>query len=165
MTTEIDTMKRSITSLLACLPQLFLCSACAAPPQAEKPAIQLQSLSYDEALQAYHSAGRDENYRCIHQAADNHYKTSADAKAVAIVIDDVLYLKLNGRLLELAQTEISEKAACYTNSGAQIEAGYLIVKQFNFSEYNESDDRNVELWVNTPDGTQHVKIFGNRCGV
>lgn len=158
-------MKRSITSLLAYLPLLFLCSACAAPPLAEKSVIQLQSLSYDEALQAYHSAERDENYRCIHQTADDHYKASADAKTVAIVIDDVLYLKLNGRLLELAQTEISEKAARYTNINARIEAGYTIVKQFNFSEYNESDDRNVELWVNTPDGTQHVKTFGDRCGV
>lgn len=165
MALEIDTMKRSITSLLAYLPLLFLCSACAAPPQTEKPAIQLQSLSYDEALQAYRGAGRDENYRCIHQAADDHYKASADAKAVAIAIDDVLYLKLDGRLLELAQTEISEKAARYTNSDARIEAGYSIVKQFNFSEYNESDDRNVELWVNTPDGTQHMKTFGNRCGI
>jgi hypothetical protein len=164
MATEIDAMKRNITSLLAYLP-LLLCSACTAPPQVEKPTVQLQSLPYDEALQAYHGAGRDESYRCIHQAADDHYKTSADAKAVAIVIDDVLYLRLDGHLVELAQTEISEKAARYTNSDARIEAGYSIVKQFNFSEYNESDDRNVELWVNTPDGTQHVKAFGNRCGV
>lgn len=165
MTTEIDTMKRNITSLLAYLPLLFLCTACAAPLQTEKPAIQLQSLSYDEALQAYHSAGRDENYRCIHQTADDHYKTSADIKTVAVVIDDVLYLKLDGRLLELAQTEISEKAARYTDSDARIEAGYSIIKQFNFSEYNESDDRNVDLWVKTPEGTQHVKTFGNRCGI
>jgi len=158
-------MKRSMTSLLACLPLLFLCTACAVTEQTEKPATQLQSLSYDEALQAYHSAGRDENYRCIHQAADDHYKTSADAQAVAIVIDEVLYLKRDGRLLELGQMEISEKAARYTNSEAQIEAGYSIIKQFNFSEYNESDDRNVDLWVKTPEGTQHVKTFGNRCGI
>ncbi len=158
-------MKRNITSLMAYLPLLFLCTACAAPLQTEEPAIQLQGLSYDEALQAYRGAGRDENYRCIHQAADDHYKSGTAAEAVAIVIDDTLYLKLNGRLLELRQMEISEKAARYTNSDARIEAGYSIIKQFNFSEYNESDDRNVDLWVNTPEGTQHVKTFGNRCGI
>lgn len=125
----------------------------------------MQYLSYNEALQAYHSAGRGETYRCIHQTADDHYKTSPDAKPVAIVIDDVLYLKRNGRLLELKQVEISEKTARYTTSDSQTEAGYSIIDQFNFSEYNESDDRNVELWVKTPAGTQHMKTFGNRCGI
>lgn len=164
MTTEIDAMKQKITSLLAYLPLLILCSSCASPLQAEEPAAPLQSLSYDEALQVYHSAAREENYRCIHHAADDRYRASTDAKIVAIVIDDVLYLKRGGRLLELGQTEISEKAARYTNSDARIEAGYSIIKQFNFSEYNESDDRNVDLWIKTPEGTQHVKTFGNRCG-
>lgn len=158
-------MKRSMTSMLTYLPLLLLCTACAVTPQAEKPVIQLQSLSYDEALQAYRGAARDENYRCIHQTADDLYKASTDAQIVAIVIDDVMYLKRNGVLLELGQIEISEKAAHYTNSDARIEAGYSIIKQFNFSEYNESDDRNVDLWVKTPEGTQHLKTFGNRCGI
>lgn len=158
-------MKLRTNALLAYLPLLFLCSACATQSQTEQSAAQIQYLSYNEALQAYHGAGRDETYRCIHQAADGHYKTSPDAKPVAIVIDDVLYLKRNGRLLELQQVEISEKAARYTTSDNQTEAGYSIIDQFNFSEYNESDDRNVELWVKTPAGTQHMKTFGNRCGI
>lgn len=158
-------MNRSMTSLMTYLPLLFLCTACAVAPQAEKPAIQLQSLSYDEALQAYRSAARDENYRCIHQAADDLYKSSTDAQILAIVIDDVLYLKRDGVLLELEQVEISEQAAHYTSADARVEAGYSIIKQFNFSEYNESDDRNVDLWVKTPEGTRHLKTFGNRCGI
>lgn len=158
-------MKRSLTSLLAYLSLLFLCTACAVTPKSEKPAIQLQSLSYNEALQAYRSDARDENYRCIHQATDDHYKTNVDAQILAIVIDDALYLKRDGVLLELGQIEISEKTAHYANTDAQIEAGYSIIKQFNFSEYNESDDRNVDLWVKTPDGIQHLKTFGNRCGI
>lgn len=151
--------------LLNRLALLLLCSACSAQMATTKPAIQLERLSYKEAVSAYRSANRDENYRCIHQVADEQFNAEPEAPAIAIAIDDVLYLKLNGRLLELTQTDISENSARYRSSDGKLEAGYSIIKQFNFSEYNESDDRYVDLWVKTPDGTQHVSTFGNRCGV
>ncbi|MDO9618122.1 MAG: hypothetical protein Q7J43_10630 [Pseudomonas sp.] len=152
-------------ALLAYPSMLFLCSACTVQPQKEKPSLQLQNLTYADALQAYRSTPRNENYRCTHQLADDNYTASADAKVVAVEIDDALYLRQDELLLELGQTQFSEKAARYENSISQIEAGYSIIKQFNFSEYNESDDRHVDLWVKTPKGTQHVKTFGHRCGI
>lgn len=151
--------------LLTQLTLLLLCSACSAQMATTKPAIALERLSYKEAVTAYRSANRDENYRCIHQIADEQYKAEPEASAIAIAIDDVLYLKFNGHLLELTQMDISETSARYISSDSKVEAGYSIVKQFNFSEYNESDDRYVDLWVKTPDGTHHVSTFGNRCGV
>lgn len=158
-------MKRRMIALLACLSILFLCSACTVQPQKEKPPLQLQNLTYVDALQAYRSTARDENYRCTHQLANDNYTASADAKIVAVEIDDVLYVRHDELLVELGQTQLSEKDAHYKNSIKQIEAGYSIIKQYNFSEYNESDDRHVDLWIKTPEGTQHVKTFGHRCGI
>lgn len=157
-------MKQRVISLSTCLPLLLLCSACRAQQPMESP-VQLQTLSYAEALQAYRHADRDENYRCIHQIADDQYKASSAAKPIAIVIDDALYLKLDGRLLELAQTDSDEKTAHFMSDTANVEAGYSIIKQFNFSEYNESDDRHVDFWVKTPSGKRQLKTFGNRCGI
>ena len=158
-------MKHRMITLLACLSIFFLCSACTVQPQKEKPSLQLQNLTYADALQAYRSTARNENYRCTHQLADDNYTASADAKLVAVEIDDVLYVKQNHLLVELEQTQLSENGAHYANTIKQIEAGYSIIKQFNFSEYNESDDRHVDLWIKTPKGTQHLKTFGHRCGI
>ncbi|MEO4049111.1 hypothetical protein AAFN46_18755 [Pseudomonas sp. CAU 1711] len=154
-------MKPSICALLASFPFILLSSACSA----QEVTLQLEALSYEEALQAYHHAGRDEIYRCIHQIANDHYEATATAKPIAIVIDDVLYLKLSGKLIELIQTEADEKSARFASEVTTAQAGYSIIKQFNFSEYRESDDRHVDFWVETPSGKQQLKTFGNRCGI
>lgn len=152
-------MKPSISALLASLPFVLFGSACSA----REASPQLEALSYEEALQAYHHAGRDESYRCIHQIANDQYKAAATAKPIAIVIDDVLYLKLDGKLITLNQTEADEKSARFASEATQ--AGYSIIKQFNFSEYRESDDRHVDFWVETSFGKQQLKTFGSRCGI
>lgn len=154
-------MKPSISALLASLPFVLLGSACSA----REASPQLEALSYEEALQAYHHAGRDESYRCIHQIANDQYEATATAKPIAIAIDDVLYLKLDGKLIELTQTEADEKSARFASEATATQAGYSIIKQFNFSEYRESDDRQVDLWVETSFGKQQLKTFGGRCGI
>ena len=158
-------MKRRMITQQACLSIFFLCSACTIQPQKEKPALQLQNVTYANALQAYRSTARNEDYRCTHQLADDNYIASIDTKIVAVEIDDVLYIRHNQILVELEQTQFSENGALYNNSIKKIEARYSIIKQFNFSEYNESDDRHVDLWIRTPEGTQHMKTFGHRCGI
>lgn len=159
-------MNRKLITFLTQISLLFLCGAShAQQPQSASTTLVLENITYEEALKAYRSANRDENYRCTHKIADDQYNAKANAQVIAIAIDDVLYLKLNGRLLELTQTDINEKSAVYKNSDIRIEAGYTIIKQFNYSEYNESDDRNVDLWIKSPRGTQIVKTFGDRCGI
>lgn len=165
MKSEAVPMKRCMIALLAYLSMLFLFSACTVQPHKEKLSLQLQNLIYADALQAYRSTARNENYRCTHQLADDNYTASAYAKFVAVEIDDVLYVKHNHLLVELEQTQLNENSAHYENTIKQIEAGYLIIKRFNYSEYNESNDRHVDLWIKTPKGTQHMKTFGYRCGV
>ena len=96
-------MKHRMITLLACLSIFFLCSACTVQPQKEKPSLQLQNLTYADALQAYRSTARNENYRCTHQLADDNYTASADAKLVAVEIDDVLYVKQNHLLVQFFQ--------------------------------------------------------------
>jgi hypothetical protein len=40
-----------------------------------------------------------------------------------------------------------------------------MVQQFNFSEYNESDDRNVDLVIEVEGKTEIYKTFGAACGL
>ncbi|MDA8486837.1 hypothetical protein NNO07_27580 [Pseudomonas resinovorans] len=154
-------MKPRLNALLSSLSFVLLGSACST--QGNSP--QLGTLSYEEALQAYHGSGRDEIYRCIHELANDQYQVVPPAKPIAIVIDDVLYLKLAGTLTELTQIRLDEKSASFADASTATEAGYTIVKQFNFSEYRESDDRYVDFWINTPTWKQQLRTFGNRCGI
>lgn len=140
---------------------IAICSACSS--RGNEP--QLDTLSYEEALQAYRLAGRDETYRCVHKAANDQFQATGAAPTIAVVIDDVLYLKINGNLIELAQTEISEKSARFVGNSKGIQAGYTIIKQFNFSEYRESEDRYINFWIESASGKQHQIAFGERCGI
>lgn len=153
-------MKPRLSALLS-LPFVLFGSACSAQGHSS----QLETLSYEEALQAYHGGGRDEIYRCIHELADDQYQVAIPAKPIAIVIDDVLYLKLAGKLTELTQIRLNEKSAAFLDASTTTEAGYTVVKQFNFSEYRESDDRYVDFWIKTPTRKQQLRTFGNRCGI
>ncbi|MNZ83584.1 hypothetical protein D3C78_1023170 [compost metagenome] len=126
---------------------------------------KLDNLTYEEAVEIYRAASHFENYRCIHLAADDNYQPIKAAKPIAIEIDEVLYLKIDGRVHELTRTTVSETEASYVNSTDKLEAGYSIVRRFNYSEYGESDDRHVNLWVKTPDKKKAFKTFGDRCGL
>lgn len=126
---------------------------------------QLESLTYEEAIEAYRATGRFENYRCIHLLADDNYKPIKTAQPIAIEIDEVLYLKSDGRLHELPQVTANAAEASYGTGTEDLEAGYSIIRRFNPSEYGESDDRHVNLWVKTPGGKQTFKTFGDRCGL
>lgn len=154
-------MKPRLSALLSSLSFVLLGSACST--QGTPP--QLGTLSYEEALQAYHGGGRDELYRCIHELADDQYQVVPPAKPIAIVIDDVLYLKLDGKLTELTQIRLDEQSASFVDASTATKAGYTVVKQFNFSEYRESDDRYVDFWINTRTRKQQLRTFGNRCGI
>jgi hypothetical protein len=152
-----------MNSLLKRLSPHFLLLCISALAGCSSP--QLESLTYEEAVEAYRATGRFENYRCIHLLADDNYKPVKTAQPTAIEIDEVLYLKSDGRLHELSQVTANETEASYGTSTEELKAGYSIVRAFNQSEYGESDDRHVNLWVKTPGGKQTFKTFGDRCGL
>ena len=71
--------------------------------------------------------------------------------------------QIAGTVQELQQTEISETGAAYAH--ADMSATLTTVRQFNHSEYNESDDRHVDLTFASAGQTATYKTFGAACGL
>lgn len=126
-------------------------------------ALELEPITYQEAVSRYQETGGIENYRCALVAADDQYRAIRDAQPIAVEIDEVLFIKTAGTVQELQQTDITETRTAYAADG--MTATLTMVRQFNFSEYNESDDRNVDLVIEVEGKTEIYKTFGAACGL
>lgn len=124
---------------------------------------ELEAITYQEAVTQYQEGGGIENYRCALVPANEQYQALHDAKPIAIEIDDVLFVKIAGSVQELQQSDISETRTAYTH--AEMSATLTTVRQFNYSEYNESDDRHVDLTFEAGGKAQTYKTFGAACGL
>lgn len=126
-------------------------------------ALELEPLTYQEAVTQYQEGGGIENYRCALVPADEQYQAKADAQPIAVEIDEVLFVKIDGFVHELQQREIDETHTAYAFEG--MSATLTTVSQFNPSEYNESDDRHVDLAFESAGQTATYKTFGAACGL
>ncbi|MFI8746257.1 hypothetical protein ACIGKL_13985 [Pseudomonas sp. NPDC077186] len=126
-------------------------------------ALELEPITYQEAVTQYQEGGGIENYRCALVPADEHYGALPGAQPIAVEIDEVLFVKIAGTVQELQQTEITETGAAYAH--ADMSATLTTVGQFNHSEYNESDDRHVDLTFDSGGKTETYKTFGAACGL
>lgn len=126
-------------------------------------ALKLEPLTYQEALTRYQETDGIENYRCALVPADDHYRPIRDALPIAVEIDEKLFLKTAGTIQQLQQTDMSETSTAYAADG--MTATLAIVRQFNHSEYNESDDRHVDLAFEVQGKTDIYKVFGAACGL
>lgn len=130
-------------------------SACAA--------IELEPISYREAVDQYRDSGGVENYRCALLPADADYHTVTEASPIAVEIDHVLFIRIAGRLHTLQQSDINNSGARY--DAGNINATLTIISQFNFTEYNESDDRHVNLVVEAGGKKTRYNTLGTACGL
>lgn len=126
-------------------------------------ALELEPITYQEAVTQYQEGGGIENYRCALVPADEQYQALRDAQPIAVEIDEVLFVKIAGGVQELQQTDISETRTAYAH--ADMSATLTTVRQFNHSEYNESDDRHVDLALESGGKTETYKTFGAACGL
>lgn len=126
-------------------------------------AFELEPITYQEAVTQYQEGGGIENYRCALVPADEQYQALHDAQPIAVEIDEVLFVKIAGTVQELHQTDISETLTAYAYNG--MSATLTTVRQFNHSEYNESDDRHVDLAFESGGKTEIYKTFGAACGL
>ncbi|MGP0170280.1 hypothetical protein ACSVIJ_00205 [Pseudomonas sp. NCHU5208] len=126
-------------------------------------ALELEPITYEEALTQYLEGGGIENYRCALLPADEQYRALPDAQPIAVEIDEVLFVKIDGSIQELQQTDITETRAAYAR--ADMSATLTILRQFNQTEYNESDDRYVDLAFEAGGKTETYKTFGAACGL
>lgn len=126
-------------------------------------AFELEPITYQEAVSQYQEGGGIEDYRCVLVPVDGQYRTLGEAKPIAVEIDDVLFVKLDGLVLELQQRDINETRTLYAFEG--MSARLATVNQFNQSEYNESDDRYVDVTFQSAGQTVFYKTFGTACGL
>lgn len=126
-------------------------------------ALELEPITYREAVTQYQESGGIENYRCALVPADEQYQALSDTQPIAVEIDEVLFVRIAGTVRELQQTDISETHAVYAHS--DMRATLTTVKQFNPSEYNESNDRHVDLAFESSGKTKTYKTFGAACGL
>lgn len=126
-------------------------------------ALPLEPITYQEAATRYQEGGGIENYRCALAPADEQYHALRDAQPIAVEIDEVLFVKLDGTVQALQQTDITETRTAYAHD--DMAATLTTVSQFNHSEYNESDDRHVDLVFEADGKTETYKTFGAACGL
>lgn len=126
-------------------------------------ALELEPITYQEAVTQYQEGGGVENYRCALVPADEQYQAGDDAQPIAVEIDEVLFVRISGFVHVLQQREIDETRATYAFK--DMSATLTTVSRFNQSEYNESDDRHVDLAFESSGQTSTYKTFGSACGL
>uniref|UniRef100_A4XNG9 Uncharacterized protein n=1 Tax=Ectopseudomonas mendocina (strain ymp) TaxID=399739 RepID=A4XNG9_ECTM1 len=126
-------------------------------------ALELETITYPEALTHYQEGGGIENYRCALVPADEQYQALPDSQPIAVEIDEVLLVKIDGSIQALQQTEITETLAAYAHAG--MSARLSTLRQLNQTEYNESDDRHVDLTFEAGGKTTIYRTFGEACGL
>jgi hypothetical protein len=126
-------------------------------------ALELESITYQEAVTQYQEGGGIENYRCALVPADEQYQALKDAQPIAVEIDESLFVKIDGTVHELQQTEIEATLTAYAYE--DMSATLITLSQFNHSEYGESDDRHVDLAFESAGNQQTYKTFGAACGL
>lgn len=157
MNFNIAFFKTFMVRTLACL--LFLSgAACAEKNNISKG---FDVITYEEALEKFNEEHSDENYRCQYSL----FGVSENSSLTAVEIEDFIYLKKNGSIIELVGKDRDENAGSYSSRDGGLKISYKVLKKYNFSEYQESDDRDVEIKFTYQGKVEVVKMYGIRCGV
>lgn len=141
---------------------LFLTSACSTS-QANK----LEPFDFKDATRKF----RDQQHDTpgVWYCSYSEHKTSENAatqEALMVEIDEkYLYIKNSKNIIELTRTQEDSETIDYSNKQLSINARIKPLKISNFSEYQESHDRTVEVEVSTPANRYSLQLFGESCGI
>ncbi|AZD76452.1 hypothetical protein [Pseudomonas chlororaphis] len=149
--------KTFMARALACL-LLLSGAACAEKNNISKG---FDVITYEEALEKFNEEHSDENYRCQYSLSG----VSENSPLTAVEIEDFVYLKKNGSIIELAGKDRDENTGSYSSRDGELKMSYKVLKKYNFSEYQESDDRDVEVKFTYQGKVEVVKMYGIRCGI
>lgn len=144
-----------------------MAAICSAMPvfafAASSSALELEAISYEEALYLYQEQGGIENYRCTLQPADAEYHVTEHSLPIAVEIDEWLFVRLAGVIHSLPQQHIIDSETLYSSD--ELSAKLVVKQQLNHSEYGESDDRFVELTMTNASGKHIFQTVGTACGI
>lgn len=130
--------------------------------RAEQSGIPMEIIDFREATE-FHLNLHSEGF--VYQCAYNLPSQESPERALVVELDNSLYLKWQGQLIKLDQLSISESAVEYANPDNMIKLSYRVTRRFNFSEYRESDDREVNMRIDTPTSSKTLSLTGRGCGI
>ncbi|MGC5704383.1 hypothetical protein J4P02_29690 [Pseudomonas sp. NFXW11] len=128
---------------------------------------RLAQIGYREALNWFHSQNYASSgaWLCGYSLAREDYSVASKAPRLLVEVDErYLYLKTGGQLVELTGGTQGPKRSEYQNAGARIRVTLDILKRNNFSEYQESHDRQVLAHVEIADQIETLTLKGQSCG-
>lgn len=128
---------------------------------------RLDQIGYREALNWFHSQQYDSTgaWLCGYSLAREDYSVAPKAPRLLVEVDErYLYLKSGGQLLELTGGAQGPERSEYQNAGAHIHVTLNILKRNNFSEYQESHDRQVLAKIEMNDRVETLTLKGQSCG-
>lgn len=150
-----------VALIVGCLFSLGLSSAAAGNDS------RLEQIGYREALSWFHSQKYDSSgaWLCGYSLAREDYSVAPRAPRLLVEVDQrFLYLKTAGQLVELTGAAQGLERSEYQNTGAHIRVTLNILKRNNFSEYQESHDRQVLARIEMNDQVETLTLKGQSCG-
>ncbi|MGE7958760.1 hypothetical protein ACQKQA_19605 [Pseudomonas sp. NPDC089530] len=118
-------------------------------------------ITYEEALEKFNEEHSDENYRCQYSLSG----ANENSPLTVVEIENFIYLKKNGSIIELVGKDRGVNTGSYSSRDGELKILYKVLKKYNFSEYQESDDRDVKVKFIYQGQVEVVKMYGIRCGI
>lgn len=111
----------------------------------------------------------DYTWQCPYVISDEKYNTDISKESPLVYLFEVdekrLYMKVFSRLIRMDIKIHDATHFVYFNQESQIEVTIKINKKYNFSEYDETHDRNVSLKIKSINGVESFSAVGQSCGI
>lgn len=142
---------------------LFLSStACSSKPQNE-----LQIFNYKDAIRVFQEQQHDTPgvWTCSY-AEKNNTKTNTDAESLMVEIDEqYIYIKHNNQFIELSLMTRDKEKSIYKDKQKNLSLQVDIINKSNYSEYQESHDRIIEIELKISGENYKQQLLGEACGI
>lgn len=157
----ITTLIRRPSNISALIITILFSAACNSAPQNE-----LQPFNYKDANRLFEKQRHDGGvWFCGY--TENKRSENADPEEVLIAeIDEkYLYIKRNNNIIELIRSSETRSPNEYKDTENHLSAQIKIIKRSNYSEYQESHDREVVIEIKTPENNYSLYLLGESCGI
>jgi hypothetical protein len=131
------------------------------------PSNKLQTFNYKDATRFFQNQHHDSPgvWSCSYTKNKLSENTTSPEVLMQEIDEAYLYIKQNDNIVELALSSKKENFTEYKNIPNHLSARIKIIKRSNYSEYQESHDRIVEVKIKTPENNYSLHLLGEACGI
>jgi hypothetical protein len=160
-TNNTTTLTRRLSNISALTIAILFSTACNSAPQNE-----LQPFNYKDANRLFEKQRHDGGvWFCGYAENKSSENTDPEEVLIAEIDEKYLYIKKSNNIIELIRDPENNDTINYSNASQHISARIKILKLSNFSEYQESHDRTVEIEISTPKNRYSLQLLGESCGI